>query len=171
MYAIIEVGGRQWKVEPGTRLQINRLQTAVGGELVVDRVLFAYDGREPQVGKPFISGAKVVCEVTEHLLGPKTIAYHFRRRENWRKTRGHRQTLTNLVVRSISCGGVNVGEKEKAEAQPARKAAEPKASAASKVAAVESKPSAAKATRASVIKPQLKSLTKKPTIRRPSRED
>ncbi len=105
MYAIIEVGGRQWKVEPGTRLEVNRVPAAVGSAHAVERVLLAYDGTQLQVGRPYVEGAKVLCEVIEHRQGPKTISYHFRRRENWRNTKGHRQPLSRLVVKEIVCGG------------------------------------------------------------------
>ena len=101
MYAIIEAGGRQWKVEKGTRLAINHVATDVGAEHVVDRVLLAHNGTGVQIGKPYVKGARVVCEVLSHRQGPKTIAYHFRRRENWRKTVGHRQPLTQLVVKDV----------------------------------------------------------------------
>ena len=105
MYAIIELGGRQWKVESGTRLDINRISTAVGAQVPVERVLFGYDGSQPYIGRPYIQGARVTCEVIEHRLGPKEISYHFRRRENWRKTVGHRQPLTRLIVKEIVLSG------------------------------------------------------------------
>ena len=104
MYAIIEFSGRQWKVEPGSRLEVNRVTTAVGAAHTVERVLLAHDGTTLQVGRPYVEGAKVVCEVVAHHQGPKTISYHFRRRENWRNTKGHRQPLTRLVVKDIVCG-------------------------------------------------------------------
>lgn len=104
MYAIVEVGGRQWKVEPGARLEVNRLPDAVGAQHVVDRVLFAQNGERLQVGRPYVADAKVICEVVEHRLGPKTISYHYRRRENWRKTVGRRQRLTRLLVKEIVFG-------------------------------------------------------------------
>ena len=104
MYAIVEAGGRQWNVTPGTRLEINRVPTAVGAAHTVERVLLVHDGTTLQVGRPYVEGAKVVCEVVAHRQGPKTISYHFRRRENWRNTKGHRQPLTRLVVKDIVCG-------------------------------------------------------------------
>lgn len=122
MYAIIEAGGRQWKVEPGTTLEINRVGTAPGAELTVERVLFAHDGQQPHIGRPYVQGAKVVFEVVDHRLGPKTISYHFRRRENWRKTVGHRQPLSRLVVKTILCGGKTTS-REEAKA-PAKAAAQ-----------------------------------------------
>lgn len=105
MYAIVEVGGRQWKVEPGTRLEINRVPTAVGATHTVDRVLLAHDGTQLQFGRPYVEGAKVTCEVVAHRQGPKAISYHFRRRENFRNTQGHRQPLTQLLVKDIVWAG------------------------------------------------------------------
>ena len=103
MYAIIEVGGRQWRVEPGSRLMVNRVAAKQGSHYVVDRVLCAGDGKQARhIGQPYCEGAKVVCEVLEHRKGPKVINYKFRRRENYRRTRGHRQLLTTLLVKEIS---------------------------------------------------------------------
>ena len=107
MYAIIEAGGRQWKVEPGTRLEINRIAAEVGATHTVEQVLLAQDGKQVQVGHPYLAGAKVVCEVLAQPLGPKVISYHYRRRENWRKTVGHRQLLTRLLVKEIQVEGMS----------------------------------------------------------------
>ena len=131
MYAIISLGGRQWKVEPGTRLEVNRVPAAAGGELPVDQILAAHDGTTLHVGHPYVEGATVICEVLEHRRGPKVISYHFRRRENWRKTVGHRQPLSRLVVKDIRLPGQpEAGKADAAErtARPA-KAAAPKAAA------------------------------------------
>ena len=102
MYAIVEAGGRQWRVETGTQFTVNRLGADVGSQHVIERVLLASDGGTVRVGRPYLKGAKVVCEVLEQRLGPKTIAYKFRRRENYRKTKGHRQQLTKLLVKEIA---------------------------------------------------------------------
>ena len=134
MLAIVELGGRQWKVEPGVRLDVNRLPDAVGSQHVVDRVLFAQHDDQRSFGRPYVADAKVVCEVVDHHLGPKEISYHFRRRENWRKTRGHRQPLTRLVVKEIVFGGALGAPKEAA----------PKKASAVKPRASTSTPKAAK---------------------------
>jgi large subunit ribosomal protein L21 len=101
MYAVIELGGRQWKVEPGSRFDVNRVTGDIGATHTVERVLIAYDGQAMQVGRPYLDGAQVVCEVIAHHLGPKVISYHYRRRENWRKTVGHRQPMSRLEVREL----------------------------------------------------------------------
>ena len=102
MYAIVELGGRQWRVEPGSQLRVNRVAGKQGGQYVADRVLLTGDGKTTQIGQPYCEGAKVVCEVLDHRKGPKVINYKFRRRENYRRTRGHRQLLTTLLVKEIT---------------------------------------------------------------------
>ena len=126
MYAIIELGGRQWKVEPGSRLDVNRLTTAVGAAHAVDHILMAQDGERLELGRPYVKGATVVCEVLEHRLGPKEITYKYRRRENWRKTVGHRQRLTRLVVKNIVLEGESVSITEPATEKTEKKPAAPK---------------------------------------------
>jgi len=101
-YAVVEAGGRQWRVTPGTQVVINRVAAKVGGQHVLDRVLLAHDGTQARVGRPYVTGAAVLCEVLEHGRGPKVITYKFRRRENYRRTRGSRQLQTTLLVKDIS---------------------------------------------------------------------
>jgi len=110
-YVIMKLGGLQWRVEAGLYLDVNRLSGDVGSEFSVDQVLLASDDGKISVGKPYVSGAKVVCEVMEHRKGPKIITYKFRRRENWRKTVGHRQPLTRVMVKGIEIGGKRVASK------------------------------------------------------------
>ena len=112
MYAIVESGGRQWRVEPGSQLLVNRLGGEVGSQHVIERVLLASDGRSVRVGQPYLPDARVLCEVLEHRKGPKTITYKFRRRENYRRTRGHRQPLTTLLVKDIELSEVRSRKSE-----------------------------------------------------------
>ena len=133
MYAIVEAGGRQWKVEPGTRLDINRVATDVGATHTLERVLLGHDGQQLQIGRPYVEGAAVLCEVVEHRKGPKVISYYFRRRENWRKTIGHRQPLTRLLVKDLRFPGAvaakakvpTVKAKISVTKRPTRKASPP----------------------------------------------
>ncbi len=98
-------------------MEINRVETKVGAAHTLEHVLLAHDGKQLQVGRPYLKDAKVVCEVVEHRRGPKVISYHFRRRENWRKTVGHRQPLSRLVVKEILVSGDAVKAEPKAKAQ------------------------------------------------------
>ena len=101
MYAIVQVGGLQHRVSPGETIETNELPTPVGKQVTLDQVLLAQDGKALHVGRPVIKGAKVVCEVASHFRGPKVIAFKFRRRESYKKTKGHRQNLTRLLVKEI----------------------------------------------------------------------
>ncbi len=74
MYVIVEAGGRQWKLEPGSQLDINRVSTEVGATHTLERVLLAHDGTQAQFGRPYLKDTKVVCEVLAHPRGPKRIA-------------------------------------------------------------------------------------------------
>ncbi len=105
MYAIVELGGHQWKVQPGGRFDVNRIAAAVGSPLSVEQVLLAHDGAQVRIGRPYVPGARVECEVVEHRLGPKEITYRYRRRENWHVKRGYRQRLTRLLVKEIRVSG------------------------------------------------------------------
>ena len=101
MYAIVQVGGLQHRVSPGETIETNELPTSVGKQVTLDQVLLAQDGKALHVGRPVLKGAKVVCEVASHFRGPKVIAFKFRRRESYKKTKGHRQNLTRLLVKEI----------------------------------------------------------------------
>ena len=142
MYAIVEAGGRQWKVEPGTRLEINRVVTAVGETHTLERVLLGHDGQQLQIGRPYVNGAAVLCEVLEHRKGPKVISYYFRRRENWRKTIGHRQPLTRLLVKDVRFPGAVASAEPAAEA--VKPAAARKASVSEKTPLIKAKTSIGK---------------------------
>ena len=126
MYAIIECGGRQWKVEPGTHLDTNRRPGKVGSTETLESVVFAHDGAAARFGRPYVAGAQVVCEILEHRLGPKEISFYYRRRENWRKTVGHRQPLTRLLVKEIILDGKTVAKAAKAAAPKATTAKAPR---------------------------------------------
>ena len=117
MFAIVEAGGRQWKVEPGTKLEINRITAEVGATHTLERVLLGHHGQQLQIGRPYLEGAAVLCEVLEHRKGPKVISYYFRRRENWRKTIGHRQPLTRLLVKDVRLSGAAAASAPAAEAE------------------------------------------------------
>lgn len=103
MYAIIETGGKQYRVEEGIRLVVDRLHAEVGSEVVFDRVLML-GGGVCKVGTPVLAGAKVCAEVTAQGRGPKIKVFKRWRRNDSRKLRGHRQELTTLRIKSISGG-------------------------------------------------------------------
>jgi ribosomal protein L21 len=101
MYAIIESGGKQFRVEEGGKIRVEKLTDAVGSEIVIDKVLMI-GGGSFSVGSPYVSGATVAAEVEEHGRGDKIIVFKKRRRHDSRRTQGHRQDYTTLKIKSIT---------------------------------------------------------------------
>ncbi|MDR2197964.1 MAG: 50S ribosomal protein L21 [Deltaproteobacteria bacterium] len=100
MYAILELGGRQYQVSVGQKIQVNRLQAAVENDpLPLKNVLYISGGAE--VGAKALSGASVRAIVTRNFRGPKIRVYKTKRRTGFQKTRGHRQDLTELLITDI----------------------------------------------------------------------
>ncbi|MCR4398097.1 MAG: 50S ribosomal protein L21 [Firmicutes bacterium] len=102
MYAILETGGKQYRVSEGERMRVEKLDAPVGGEVEFDRVLYVEkaDG-QALVGTPLVAGAKVVATVERQGKGRKILVFHYRHKVNYRKRYGHRQPFTQLVVRKI----------------------------------------------------------------------
>lgn len=104
-YAIIETGGKQYKVEAGQTLQVERLDAEAGKPLAFDKVLLlAAEGKEPSVGRPYLANAKVKAEVVGEILGPKVINFRFKRRKNYSRKKGHRQVYTTVKILEIPHG-------------------------------------------------------------------
>lgn len=101
MYAIIESGGKQFRVEEGGKIRVEKLSATVGGEVVIDTVLMV-GGGSFSVGAPYIADARVTAEVVEHGRGEKIIVFKKRRRQDSRRTQGHRQDFTTLKIKSIT---------------------------------------------------------------------
>ena len=103
MYAVIETGGKQYRVESGDVIRVEKLDAEPGGEVALERVLLISegDGEGVRVGTPHLQGAKVVAEVTEHGRAPKIEVLKFRRRKDSRSRTGHRQRWTELRIRDV----------------------------------------------------------------------
>lgn len=104
MYAVIETGGKQYRVAPGETLRVEKLAASAGDTLTFVPLLLTDDAGGVQVGKPALSGASVQAEVIEQGLGQKIIIFKYRRRKNYRRKQGHRQPFTALKITSISAG-------------------------------------------------------------------
>jgi large subunit ribosomal protein L21 len=145
MYAVIKTGGKQYKVEAGATLKVEKLLGEVGSKVVIDKVLMINDGENTTIGAPLIAGATVNATVVSHGRADKVMIFKFRRRKHYRKTQGHRQSFTEILINDVNGKG--------AAAKPATvaKTAEPKAAkapAAVKPAAKVAKPAAAKKAKA-----------------------
>ncbi len=105
MYAIIEAGGKQYKVSSGDTLRADIPSAESGASIGIDRVLAIVDGAKTIVGTPYIKGAAVKAEVIGSGKATKVIIYKQRPRKGYRKLRGHRQPFTTLKIKEISFGG------------------------------------------------------------------
>ena len=160
MYAIVEIAGQQFKVAKDQRLFVHRLQDKEGAKVSFDKVFLLNDGKKVTVGAPAITGASVEAKVLGHLKGDKVIVFKKKRRKGYRVKNGHRQSLTQLVVKQIN-------EKPAAKKAPAAKAEKPVAEkkAATKAAAI--KPAAKKEAPAKKAAPKKATTAeKKPAVKK-----
>ncbi len=104
MYAIIEDGGHQYKVEEGQELEIDYRDISTGAELTFDRVLAVRGEEGLKLGQPLLSGSSVTAQVLGVSQGPKLFVQKFRRRKTFRKRFGHRQLLTRVKIGKITAG-------------------------------------------------------------------
>ena len=102
MYALVEIKGKQYKAEKGALLKVARFESEAGKELEFDSVLLVSDDKKVQVGQPYVKGAKVKTLVEEHGRDRKILVFKYKRRKNYRRTRGHRQHFTLLRVQDIT---------------------------------------------------------------------
>jgi large subunit ribosomal protein L21 len=101
MYAIVETGGKQYRIEEGAELNVEKLDVEAGNEIALDKVLMTGQDETVSVGTPYLENAKVTCEVMEHGRGKKIYIFKHKRRKDYRKKQGHRQDYTRLKVKSI----------------------------------------------------------------------
>ena len=103
MYAIIESGGKQYKISEGDIIKVETMAGNVGDVVEIDKVLLLKKDEEVKVGNPLVSEAKIVGEIVEKGKDKKIIVFKFKRRKNYRKKRGHRQQYTFLKINQIVC--------------------------------------------------------------------
>lgn len=102
MFAVIESGGKQYKVSEGEKIKLELLPTEQGQSVELDKVLMIANGEDVKIGKPYVEGAKVTADVIGHGRGEKIQIIKMRRRKNSRVTQGHRQYYTELKITGIS---------------------------------------------------------------------
>jgi large subunit ribosomal protein L21 len=102
MYAVLETGGKQYRVATGDQLEIERLEIEAGKPVTFDRVLLVNNEGKVTVGAPTVSGATVVGDVVEHKRGEKVTTFKMKRRKGYHKTIGHRQELTVVKITNIN---------------------------------------------------------------------
>lgn len=172
MYAVVSTGGKQYRVEPGTQLSVERLEAEPGASVTFDRVLLVGDGDQVTVGTPTIDGALVTATVLGEERGPKLVIFKFKQKVKYRRRTGHRQHLTRVRVDRIDAAGRSATREEEAETpagttaaaaqaptKPARRsrakaAATETAGPAATEAAAEAQPAAESTTSESAEKPK-----------------
>lgn len=100
MYAIIRTGGKQYRVEVGEKLQVEKLDVEVGSEVSFDALLCG-EGSDVKIGTPTVAGVAVKAKVTEHGKGPKIIVFKYKPKKDYRKKQGHRQPYTEIEITAI----------------------------------------------------------------------
>jgi large subunit ribosomal protein L21 len=103
MYAVIQTGGKQYRVEPGQTVKVERLPGDEGAQVTFDQVLLVSsgDGANVNVGKPTLAGAIVTGQIVEQGRGDKLVVFKFRRRKNYVRRNGHRQDYTAVKIAEI----------------------------------------------------------------------
>jgi large subunit ribosomal protein L21 len=105
MYAILETGGKQYKVRPGDTIEVEKLPSEPGDTVELSRVLMVGDGPDVTVGTPLVEGATVVADVVDQHRGPKIIVFKYKSKVRYRRKTGHRQSLTRLRIKEIQGAG------------------------------------------------------------------
>lgn len=102
MYAIIKTGGKQYKISPNDIFSVEKIEGENGKAVNLEQVLLISNEGKVTVGQPTVKGAKVKCEVVEQFRGDKVISFKYKRRKDFKKRIGHRQSLTRLKVKEIA---------------------------------------------------------------------
>jgi large subunit ribosomal protein L21 len=118
MYAIVEMAGQQFKVSPGTKVYVNRLDAKEGTTVEFDNVLLVDNDGKIEVGAPRVEGVKVTATVLSHLKGDKVIVFKKKRRKGYQKSNGHRQYLTQVLIDAV--GGAGKAPKKAAAKKAAK---------------------------------------------------
>src|SRR5687767_1570349 len=110
MYAVIESGGKQYRVEVGTELEVELLDAEPGQSITLDRVLLVADGDDASIGQPVVANAAVEAEVVRRDRGEKLIVFKYRPKARSRVKKGHRQELTILRITDVRLGSKSAAE-------------------------------------------------------------
>ena len=101
-FAIIETGGKQYRVKVGDRIAVERLADEAGGAITLDRVLLVGGPGGTTIGSPLVNGASVLATVDDHFRGEKIVVFKYKAKKRYRRRTGHRQSLTHLTITAIN---------------------------------------------------------------------
>jgi large subunit ribosomal protein L21 len=162
MYAVIETGGKQYRVEVGTELEVELLEAAPGDSITIDRVLLVADGDESAIGRPVVADAAVEAEVVRRERGDKVISFKYRPKARRRVTHGHRQELMVLRITDVKLGDRSAAADRK-KADAAAKSERQRLEEAAAKQAAEDAALAEKLAKAAAAKAPAKTTTKTET--------
>jgi large subunit ribosomal protein L21 len=115
MFAVIKTGGKQYKVEKGQTLEIERLDSEQGSTITFDDILLIGEGESTKVGTPNVEGASVSGKIVDHIRGEKIRVFKMKAKKRYQKTQGHRQELTVVEITDIKESGAKKAAKAKTE--------------------------------------------------------
>lgn len=101
-FAVVQTGGKQYKVREGEKVKIEKLNAEVGGEVLFDKVLLAGEGGEVKIGKPYVSGASVEAKILSQGRADKKIVFKYQSKTRRKKKKGHRQAFTEVQITKIN---------------------------------------------------------------------
>ena len=183
MYAVIETGGKQYRVEVGTELEVETLEAEPGQAITIERVLLVADGDEATIGRPLVADAAVHAEVVRRDRGEKLIIFKYRPKARSRVKKGHRQNHTILRITDVRLGSRSAADavrkaereatsdRQRLEEAAARQAAADAALAARLAAKAEPKKATAKAETKATTKPAKAAAKAEPKTRAKSKSD
>ncbi len=173
MFAVIKTGGKQYVIKEGDKLSVEKLELPAGQKFLFDQVLLIDDGTDTAIGTPFLEKAVIKAEVVKNYKDDKILVFKKKRRKQYRRTRGHRQNLTEVMIEKIYPDKTAVPADELkfevlapaiAETPEPAKAPAPKVRAPKPAAPVEAKPAAKPAAKLAKAKAKAaaKQASKKP---------
>ncbi len=177
MYAIVNLNGKQYEVQEGRYIDVDRLAQQPDEAVEIGNVLMVVDGENSLVGAPFVDGATVRAKVLNHFRGPKVLVYKMRCKKGYRRKNGHRQEMTRLQIEDLVFPGKKASAKPAKQEKPAK--AEPVAAEATVEAPAETQESKAKTAKkaseakAGAKKSEAKSEApsgKKPAAKKPAKK-
>ncbi len=127
MYAVVNTGGKQYKVQQGDLLRVEKISGDIGNPVTFDRVLMYSDGENVSIGQPLLESVAVEGHIVEQGKAKKIIVFKYKRRKRFRRKNGHRQEFTAVLIDNIKAKGAKDAEAAKPEAEAATEAKQPEA--------------------------------------------
>ncbi len=104
MYAVVKTGGKEYRISQGDLIRVEKMEGKIGDQVTMKDILMVSHEGQVQVGNPLLANAVITGEIVQQVKGKKVLTYKMKRRKNYRRTKGHRQTYTYIRVNDISLG-------------------------------------------------------------------